>query len=152
MRSSTSPEGLRRYGPVAKNGVEAFDREISINLKTAYLVSRAAIDALSASKGAIVNFASIAYYSPKEQMAIYSAAKAGVAGLTQSLAVELWPRGVRVNAIAPGTVRTPENVAAVGEQAHYVEIDQITSACLYLAGSLSSGITGHILPITNGPV
>jgi NAD(P)-dependent dehydrogenase (short-subunit alcohol dehydrogenase family) len=85
-------------------------------------------------------------------MAIYSAAKVGVAGLTQSLAVELWPRGVRVNAIAPGTVRTPENVAALGEQTHYVEVEQITSACLFLAGPLSSGITGHILPITNGPV
>jgi len=144
--------GLTTYGPLAKYGVDAFDREISINLKTTYLVSRAAAEALSESKGAIVNFASIAYYSPKDQMAIYSAAKAGVAGLTQSLAVELWPRGVRVNAIAPGTVRTPENVAALGEQTHYVEVDQITSACLFLAGSLSSGITGHILPITNGPV
>ena len=138
-------------GPLAKSGPDAFDREISINLKTAFLVSRAAAPALAASSGAILNFASVAYFRPQGQMAIYSAAKAGIAGLTQSLAAELWP-DVRVNAIAPGMVRTPENIASAGEKAHYVEIEQIADACLFLAGPRSSGITGQILPVTNGPV
>jgi NAD(P)-dependent dehydrogenase (short-subunit alcohol dehydrogenase family) len=142
--------GLTSFGPVGKGGAEAFDREIAINLKTAYLMSRAAVDALGKAQGAVVNFASVAYFRPAAEMAIYSAAKAGVAGLTQSLAVELWPRGIRVNAIAPGMVRTAENVASAGEKAHYVEMPQIISAVLYLAGDASSGITGHILPVTNG--
>lgn len=142
--------GLTTFGPVAQTGVDGFDREIAINLKTAYLMSRAAVDALAQSRGAIVNFASVAYFRPAEQMAAYTAAKAGVAGLTQSLAAELWPKGVRVNAIAPGMVRTPENVAVAGEKAHYVEMSQLIGAVLFLAGEASAGISGHILPVTNG--
>lgn len=144
--------GLTTYGPVGQTGVEGFDREIAINLKTAYLMSRAAVEPLAQSRGAVVNFASVAYYRPQGQMAVYSAAKAGVAALTQSLAVELWPRGVRVNAVAPGMVRTPENLAAAGAEAHYVEMAQIVAAVLFLAGEASSGVTGHILPVTNGVV
>ncbi len=140
--------GLTTYGPIAGQGPEAFDREININLKTAYLMARAAAPVLAEAGGAIVNFASIAYYRPMGNLAIYSAAKAGVAALTQSLAVELGPR-VRVNAIAPATVRTPENIAALGPDAPYVELEQITSAVLYLAGEASSGITGQIIAITN---
>ncbi len=143
--------GLTTFGPVGLSGAEAFDREIAINLKTAFLMSRAAVTALGETKGAVVNFASVAYYRPAAQMAVYSAAKAGVAALTQSLAVELWPSGIRVNAVAPGMVRTPENVASAGKDAHYVEMAQIVDAVLFLAGEASSGITGHILPVTNGP-
>ena len=144
--------GLTTFGPVARTDAAAFDREIAINLKTAFLMSRAGVDALAQSRGAIVNFASVAYFRPAAQMAAYSAAKAGVAGLTQSLAVELWPRGIRVNAIAPGMVRTPENVAAAGEGAHYVEMSQLIDAVLFLASDAASGITGEILPVTNGVV
>lgn len=143
--------GLTTFGPVDQSGSQAFDREVAINLKTAFLMSRAAVTALAETNGAMVNFASVAYYRPAGQMAVYSAAKAGVAALTQSLAVELWPKGIRVNAVAPGMVRTPENVASAGQGAHYVEMSQIVDAVLFLAGEASSGITGHILPVTNGP-
>lgn len=144
--------GLTTYGPVGQIDADAFDREIAINLKTAYLMSRAAVAALEKTRGAMVNFASVAYYRPASQMAVYSAAKAGIAGMTQSLAVELWPLGIRVNAVAPGMVRTPENVSSAGADAHYVEMSQIIDAVLFLAGEASSGITGHILPVTNGNV
>jgi NAD(P)-dependent dehydrogenase (short-subunit alcohol dehydrogenase family) len=142
--------GLTTYGPVGQSGTADFDREIAINLKTAFLMSRAAVPALAASRGNIVNFASVAYYRPAGQLAVYSAAKAGVAALTQALAVELWPEGIRVNAVAPGMVRTPENLATAGASAHYVEMRQILDAVLFLASNLSDGITGHILPVTNG--
>ncbi len=143
--------GLTTYGPVEKTGAEEFDREISINLKTAYLMTRAAITPLAQSKGSVINFASLAFFRGMSQMAVYSAAKAGVAAMTRSLAVELWDRKIRVNAIAPDMVRTPENVAAAGLGAHYVEMEQIVSAVLFLASDASSGITGHILPVTNAP-
>ena len=142
--------GLTTYGPIGQCTPEGFDREVAINLKTTFLMSRAAVDALAGTRGAIVNFASAAYFHPKSQMAVYSAAKGGVAAMTQSLALELWPRGVRVNAVAPEMVRTPENIASAGADAHYVEMDQLVSAVLFLAGEASSGITGHILPVTNG--
>lgn len=144
--------GLTTYGPVDQVTAEAFDREIAINLKTAFLMSRAGVDALARSRGAIVNFASAAYFRPAGQLAVYSAAKAGVAAFTQSLAVELWPKGVRVNAVAPGMVRTSDNVAQAGEAAHYVEMAQLIGAVLFLAGDASAGITGQILPVTNGIV
>lgn len=142
--------GLTTFGPLDEGTVEAFDREININLKTTFLVSQSAVEALAATRGAIVNFASNAYFQPAPLMTIYSAAKAGVAGMTQSMALELLPLGVRVNAVAPGMVRTMDNVASAGAGARYVELEQLTDAVLFLASEASGGITGHILPVIGG--
>jgi NAD(P)-dependent dehydrogenase (short-subunit alcohol dehydrogenase family) len=139
--------GLTTYGPISDLTVQAIDREVSINLKTAVLVSQAAIDALSRTRGCIINFSSIAYFTPQAPMAIYSAAKAAVAGFTRSLALELKDRKIRVNAVAPAMVRTMDNVAAVGEgDAQYVEMQDVTGGVMALASSSSSS-TGEILPI-----
>jgi NAD(P)-dependent dehydrogenase (short-subunit alcohol dehydrogenase family) len=139
--------GLTTYGPIKDLTVQSIDREIAINLKTAVLVSQAAIEALSRTRGCIVNFSSIAYFNPQAPMAIYSAAKAAVAGFTQSLALELQDRMIRVNAVAPSMVRTTDNVAAVGEgDAKYVEMEEVTDGVMTLA-SPSSTVTGQILPI-----
>jgi NAD(P)-dependent dehydrogenase (short-subunit alcohol dehydrogenase family) len=139
--------GLTTYGPIEQATVADIEREIAINLKTTILVSQAAIAALSRTKGCIVNFTSIAYFEPQAPMAVYSAAKAAVAGFTQSLALELRDRQVRVNAIAPAMVRTVDNVAAVGDgEARYVEMEEITDGVMSLASPTSSQ-TGHILPI-----
>ncbi len=142
--------GLTTYGPIEQVTPRDFDRELAINLKTAFVVSQAAIEALARTRGCIVNVASIAYVQPQPQMAVYTAAKAAVAGFTRSLALELFERGVRVNAIAPGMVRTADNVAAVGAEAHYVEMRHITDGILFLASAGAEAITGHILPITRG--
>jgi NAD(P)-dependent dehydrogenase (short-subunit alcohol dehydrogenase family) len=139
--------GLTTYGPISQVTVEGLDREIAINLKTAVLVSQAAIEALSRTQGCIINFASIAYFNPQAPMAVYSAAKAAVAGFTRSLAIELRDRKVRVNAVAPAMVRTVDNVAAVGNgEAQYVEMQEITDGVMSLASSATS-TTGQILPI-----
>jgi NAD(P)-dependent dehydrogenase (short-subunit alcohol dehydrogenase family) len=139
--------GLTTYGPIAKATVADIDREIAINLETTILVSQAAIEALSRTQGCIINFSSIAYFEPQAPMAVYSAAKAAVAGFTLSLALELRDRHVRVNAVAPAMVRTSDNVAAVGEgEAQYVEMQEITDGVMSLASS-DSTVTGHILPI-----
>ena len=139
--------GLTTYGPISDLTVQAIDREISINLKTAVLVSQAAIDSLSRTRGCIINFSSIAYFSPQAPMAIYSAAKAAIAGFSQSLALELRDRQIRVNAVAPAMVRTMDNVAAVGEgEAQYVEMREVTEGVMALA-SPSSTVTGQIIPI-----
>jgi NAD(P)-dependent dehydrogenase (short-subunit alcohol dehydrogenase family) len=138
--------GLTTYGPIEHTGVHDFDREIAINLKTTFLVSQAAVAALAATRGAIVNVASIAVLEPQAPMAAYVAAKAGIAGLTRSLALELGDRGIRVNAIAPGMVRTGDNVAAVGTAAAYVELSAIADGVLSLADPAAT-TTGEILPI-----
>ncbi len=143
--------GLTTFGPVEGTSVADFDREIAINLKTTFLVSQAAIAALAESRGVIVNVASIAVLQPPDQMAVYAAAKAGVAAFTESLAVEVRDRGVRVNAIAPSMVRTSDNVAAVGgDEVSWVEMSQITEGILSLASDTPEAVTGRILPITNG--
>jgi len=139
--------GLTTYGPLERLTVRDFDRELSINLKTTVLVSQAAISALADTRGAIVNFASIAYFEPQSPLAVYSAAKAAVAGFTQSLAVELADRHVRVNAVAPGMARTSDNVAAAGQAAAYVELEDLTDGVLSLASSGPDAPTGLILPI-----
>jgi len=143
--------GLTTFGPISETAAQAIDREMAINLKTAVLVSQAAIGALSATRGCIVNFSSIAYFSPQSPMAVYSAAKAAVAGFTRSLALELQGSNVRVNAVAPAMVRTVDNVAAVGEVgAHYVEMQEITDGVMSLAGP-DATMTGQILPISPVP-
>jgi NAD(P)-dependent dehydrogenase (short-subunit alcohol dehydrogenase family) len=140
--------GLTTYGPISDVTVRDLDREIAINLKTTVLVSQAAIEALTRTQGCIINFSSIAYFEPQAPMAVYSAAKAAVAGFTQSLALELRDRGIRVNAVAPSMVRTMDNVAAVGEtNAQYVEMRDITDGVMSLADDTPSK-TGAILPIS----
>ena len=138
--------GLTTYGPIEQTTARDFDREIAINLKTTFLVSRAAVQALAATRGAIINVASIAVLEPQAPMAAYVAAKAGIAGFTRSLALELRDRGIRVNAVAPGMVRTGDNVAAVGASAAYVELSAISDGILSLADPAST-TTGAILPI-----
>jgi NAD(P)-dependent dehydrogenase (short-subunit alcohol dehydrogenase family) len=140
--------GLTTYGPIEGLTVAAIDRELAINLKTTVIVSQAAIPALTRTQGCIVNFASIAYFHPQAPMALYSAAKAAVAGFTQSLALELKDRQIRVNAVAPAMVRTGDNVAASGEGAEYVELADITDGVMSLASTGPAGVTGEIVAIS----
>lgn len=145
--------GLTGIGAMLDTHLSVFDRAVAINLKTTYLVSRAAARVMvQQQSGAIVNFASVAAILAKPSMAAYSAAKAGVASLTRSLALELRDHGIRVNAVAPGLARTTENVAAMGDDAgaRWVELEEIVNAVMFLASDLASGITGHVLPIARG--
>lgn len=144
--------GLLYFGPVLSLRPEQLERELAINVKTAFFVSQAAVPALAArGGGAIVNFASIAVLRPQGQMAAYSAAKSAVAGLTRALARELADRGIRVNAVAPGMMRTADNVAQVKDPAvHWVELDELVGAVLYLASDEARAVSGAILPVTGG--
>jgi NAD(P)-dependent dehydrogenase (short-subunit alcohol dehydrogenase family) len=146
--------GLTGIAPMTEASVDVLDREIAINVKTMYLVSRAAAKVMVAQRsGAIVSFASVAALSAKPAMAAYSAAKAGVAALTRSLALELRDDGVRVNAVAPGMVRTSENRASVSDtSARWVEVGDIVNAVMFLASGAAAGITGHVLPVSLGEV
>lgn len=139
--------GLTTFGPIETLTARDFDREVAINLKTTVLVSQAAIPALTETKGCIVNVASIAYFEPQSPMAVYSAAKAAVAGFTRSLALELGDRHIRVNAVAPGMARTGDNVASAGQDASYVEMEDLTRGVLLLAAPGPDAPTGEIRPI-----
>ena len=145
--------GLVNYGPIEETDVASFDAEIAANLKTAFVVARAAVPALRArGGGAIVLFASLAAIRPATRLASYSAAKAGVAALARALARELRDDRIRVNAIAPGMVRTAANVAQVAPDAHtrWVELDQIVAAVRYLVSDDAAAVTGQVLAVTAG--
>ena len=145
--------GLVYVGDFLALTPEVVDKELTINVKTTLCVSQAAIPALLArGGGAIVNFASIAVVRPLAKMASYSAAKWAVAGLTRALAREFADRGVRVNAVAPATVRTADNVTQMGADAKYLELDDLIRAVLYLASDAARGITGQVLPVTGRDV
>jgi NAD(P)-dependent dehydrogenase (short-subunit alcohol dehydrogenase family) len=103
---------------------------------------------LSRGGGSIVNFASIAVVRSLMHMSAYSAAKSAVAGLTRELAREYRDANIRINAVAPATVRTADNVAQMGEKQPLVELDEVVNTVLFLASDEASAITGQIVPIT----
>jgi NAD(P)-dependent dehydrogenase (short-subunit alcohol dehydrogenase family) len=143
--------GLLSYGPFTEVKPDALDRELAVNFKTAFFTCQAAVPVLLARHGgSIVNFASIAAVRPLMHMSAYSAAKSAVAGLTRALAREYRDAGIRVNAVAPATVRTADNVAQMqaDPKMPLVELDEVVYTVLFLVSDEASAITGQIVPIT----
>jgi NAD(P)-dependent dehydrogenase (short-subunit alcohol dehydrogenase family) len=93
--------------PIEETSTKAFDLQLDVNLRGLFLVTREALPLLKASKGLIVNLASLAGTRVASGLAAYGAAKAGVISLTHSLNAELEADGVRATALAPGFVATP---------------------------------------------
>ncbi|WCO65578.1 SDR family NAD(P)-dependent oxidoreductase [Iamia majanohamensis] len=98
--------GILRAAHSTEHSLELWDQVIRVNLTSTFLVCRTALPPLLDGGGVIVNSASTSAEFGHPWMAAYAASKGGVAALTHSLAVEYAKRGVRVNAIAPGSVRT----------------------------------------------
>jgi meso-butanediol dehydrogenase/(S,S)-butanediol dehydrogenase/diacetyl reductase len=98
--------GLVMSGAIAEFDEADWDRLMAVNLKGVFLMTRAAIPALTQSRGAVINIASIAGKRGYAGMGAYCASKFAVVGLTQALSGELGPAGVRVNAICPGLLGT----------------------------------------------
>lgn len=141
--------GLTVVKPVAETTAEEWEREVQRNTRTTFLMSRAALPLLRASRGAIVNFASPAAIRAVANLGAYSAAKAGVAALTRAMAAEEAANGVRVNAVAPGMIDTEQNRAAVPDPAavKWVTREQIAEVVLFLASGAASGITGEVVAV-----
>ncbi len=98
--------GVVHFAPLVDIEEERWDHVYAVNVKGPYLVSRAAVPSLVASKGSIVNIASVAGKRGHPLGSLYCSSKFAVVGMTQSLAAELGPQGVRVNAICPGILPT----------------------------------------------
>jgi NAD(P)-dependent dehydrogenase (short-subunit alcohol dehydrogenase family) len=139
--------GLSVIASVEHTTPEEWLREIERNSGTALRLSRAALPMLRENRGAIVNFAAPAGERAPARLAAYSAAKAAVIALTRSLAIEEKANGVRVNAIAPGTMDTGQNREHASDDAIYVSRDDVAAVTLFLAGSGARGITGEIVHV-----
>ena len=138
---------------------------IDINLKAYFFAAQAVAPAMrTAGRGSIVNFSSISYMMGNAGYPIYTMANSGINGLTRSLARELGPDRVRVNALAPGWVLTQKQkdmwVTEDGLKAHLdrqclpdpLEPADIVPGCLFLASDASRAMTGQALVIDGGVV
>lgn len=138
-----------------------WDQMIETDLGGAFRCSRAVAAAMVRQKsGAIVNLSSMWGETGASCEAHYSAAKAGVIGLTKSLAKELGPSGIRVNCITPGAVKTDMNAALSAEDVRALadetplgrlgEPEEIAACAAFLASDQSSFITGAVIPVNGG--
>lgn len=141
--------GLSVIKPIGETEPGEWRREMQRNSDTVFLVSRAALPLLRASKGTIVNFASPAGIRAQAQLGAYSAAKAAVVALTRALALEEKNNGVRVNAIAPGLIDTEQNRESMKDQqdARFVSRQQIADVVLFLCSDAGSGVTGETIHV-----
>ncbi len=141
--------GFGMSGPVADSTDEVWNRQIAINLTTAFTTSRAFLPMLRAGKGSIVFFASEAVLpgSTGAGISAYAVAKSGVVTLMRAIAAEERPNGVRANAVAPSSIRTATNVRDMGSGVKYVEREQVADVVLFLCSPRASAISGLVVPV-----
>jgi NAD(P)-dependent dehydrogenase (short-subunit alcohol dehydrogenase family) len=150
-------------GPVVDIELDAWRKILDVNLTGAFLTARAAIRRMMPSKrGSLIFIASIAGIDPFPGLGAYSASKAGLLGLMRSLAKELGPNGIRVNALAPGLVETRFAAALFQDKQTYDALmahtplrrhgqpTDIAGAAVFLASDAAAYMTGQTLVIDGG--
>ncbi len=155
--------GGRAMQPVREASTEFWDGVVELNLRTTFLCSQAFARAMidRGTKGVIINIASISGLRGSARLAPYGAAKAGVMHLTQTLAMELGPHGIRVNCVAPASIdtpdvarhMTPERRAATARAMPLGRTgvpDDIGGVVVMLASDLAGYVTGQTLLADGG--
>jgi len=155
--------GIAGLVPLQDMSEEQWDRMIAVHLKGAFNCTRTVLgDMLAMGWGRIVNVSSVAGLSGAPELVHYSAAKAGLIGFTKALAAEVGPRGITVNAIAPGLIDTPllqrsgwpdSLTRAIIAQNPIKRIgtpEDIAAACAYLVSEEASYVTGQVLSPNGG--
>ncbi len=153
--------GITRDGLMMRMSEQQWDLVINVNLKSAFNFIHALTPVMMKQKsGSIINMSSVVGVSGNAGQANYSASKAGMIGLAQSIAKELGSRGIRANAIAPGfiiTEMTHQLSEEVREQwANQIPLkrggtpEDVANVALFLASDLSSYVTGQVITVCGG--
>lgn len=158
--------GINAYYDAVAMDEQDWDRVFAVDLKAAWLLAKATLPQLVERRGAIVNMSSIQARLTIRGFFPYAAAKAGLEGLTRSLALEYGPAGVRVNAVAPGYTNTqlvrewldqqPDPDAALGSVLETIPLGriaepaEIAEVVVFLLGDGASAITGATVAVDGG--
>jgi NAD(P)-dependent dehydrogenase (short-subunit alcohol dehydrogenase family) len=149
---------------VADQSAEAFDRVIAINLRGVWACMKHELRQMrKQGSGAVINCSSIGGLTSRAQLAAYHGSKHGVIGLTRSVALEYAARGIRINAVCPGTIDTPmvSNMLETGMLAmddllrdlpmgRLGRAEEIADAVLWLCSPGSTFVTGQALAVDGG--
>jgi 3-oxoacyl-[acyl-carrier protein] reductase len=153
--------GITRDTLIMRMDVKDWDLVLEINLKGAFLVTKAATRVMTKQRyGRIINISSVIGLSGNAGQANYAASKAGLIGLTRSAAKELASRGITVNAVAPGFIKTDmtDAIPEAAKQSFLERVllkrpgspEDVASAVVFLASDEASYITGQVLPVDGG--
>jgi 3-oxoacyl-[acyl-carrier protein] reductase len=154
--------GISRHKPIEEMTLEIFEEVIKVNLTGVFLCCKAVVPIMKKQgRGKIVNIASLGGRTGRPGVGVnYAASKAGVIGLTQTLAREVGPYGIYVNAIAPGPILTeqtrqyPPEVFATWNVGRAIQKDglpeDVADAAIFLASKRSDWITGVTLDVNGG--
>ncbi len=142
---------------------EFFDASIAVNLRPQFFMIQAVLPAMKAAgRGSIINMSSIAWMIPSTGVPVYIAAKAAIVGLTRTLAHELGPAGIRVNAVLPGAIATEKQKKLVNTPEYRAEImasqalkreilpEDVARLVLFLAADDSRAITNQSYVVDGG--
>ncbi|KAF3996720.1 SDR family oxidoreductase [Glaciimonas immobilis] len=159
---------VNNAGILIREGIDSprvhanLQRMMDVNLNGAFNITHALLPALRATKGSIINIASIAAFAGQPGSMGYSPSKGAIKLLTQSLAIELGKDGIRVNAIAPGVIETAMTVDTRGTpaiinkfmlrtpMARVGQAEELVGPVVFLASDMASYITGVTLPVDGG--
>lgn len=154
--------GISRHRPIEEMTVDMFESVMKVNVTGTFICCRAVASIMKQQKrGKIINISSLGGRTGRPGVAVnYAASKAAVVGLTQTLARELGPSGIRVNAIAPGPILTEQTKQYVPEPFASWNVgrailkdglpEDVAGAAVYLASSRSDWVTGVTLDVNGG--